>query len=101
MTHTIQKRDPQKLNEVIENLDIQFGRTSDDVYTAYSTSEPLFCFDSHSPQHLVSLVTGALRSYAKVFYGLDIVAEARNVNQAQAFNFIPEGTLKPTFKLAA
>lgn len=64
-------RDIGAFTRVIEELDIEVSQSSDGVFTACTTSEPLFCYDADTQEALSALVADTLVSYAKHFYNLE------------------------------
>lgn len=66
-----------ELQERFAKLEISLGRGKDGVITAYTTAEPLFCFDGNTFEEVDAQVEDSLRSYAKLFYSLDIALKPR------------------------
>lgn len=104
MTH--ETRDIEALTRVIENLEIEVSQSADGVFTACTTSEPLFCYDADTQEELNELVSDTLVSYAKHFYnleGLTVNAISTPFEDVgiQIEQSKPVGRITPTFDLAA
>lgn len=65
------KSDLDAFEQVLSNLKIEVSQSSEGVFTACSSKEPLFCYDAHSVEALDKLVVDTIRSYGRHFYGVD------------------------------
>ncbi len=87
----------EQVRDKLASLEVFISKSSNDVLTAFTRSEPLFCFDSTSFEELDAQVSNALRSYARVFYGVEINLKPRDgghplpVERLTPFDtFVPE-----------
>ena len=84
--------------ERVQGLDIELSQSDDGVFTACTSSEPLFCHDADSKAELATLVHGTLASYAKHFYGIDGL-EVRTEDEPLEANPLPVEVSKPLSRL--
>jgi hypothetical protein len=94
------------LVERLSALEITLAKSPDGLLTVYTNSEPAFCYDGYNANELSALVADTLRSYARLFYGID------NFHVATEDEPLPEpplpvervevrSRLRPVFDLAA
>ncbi len=66
-------REVARLNHVLSALEVTISSGEDGRFTAYTLSEPLFCFERNSEAELQELIADTLRSYVESFYHLSAV----------------------------
>ena len=69
MKEAIKSGDLSELERYLNNFEIVVGKSEENgFFTAYSTSEPLFCFERKTEGELQGLVVDTLKSYVETFY---------------------------------
>ncbi|WP_031394107.1 hypothetical protein [Sphingomonas sp. STIS6.2] len=73
MTDNIVKLDYNGLTKLVRDTNVTVAHTDADarVFTVFTESEPLFCYDANSIDEVRSLVIDTFRSYAKHFHDVD------------------------------
>lgn len=88
-------------HEKLANLQVYVGQSRDGVFTAYTESEPFFCFDAHSFDEIDEQVADTLESYARVFYGVEISVKRRDgSHQVPVEHLRPVETFVPELEAA-
>ena len=64
--------DGERLKRALDRFNLIGGRTPAGTFLAYSETEPLFCYERDTVEELAGLVVDTLRSYARVFYQVDL-----------------------------
>jgi hypothetical protein len=54
----------------LQELDITFAKSENNLLTVYTNSEPYFCYDGYDADELKGLVIKTIKSYARLFYGI-------------------------------
>ena len=87
----------RSLDEVLPGFEVMIARTAGDKLTAYSVSEPWFCFERDTEQEIQDVIRKVIRSYLVVFRQLkhvEIKVETQPLVQE-----VPVERLKPTSRV--
>jgi hypothetical protein len=97
----------EALAKKLQELDITFAKSDNDLLTVYTNSEPYFCYDSFNEEELHALVIKTIKSYAKFFYGVDEINVLGVNNEPLPKPIVPverveaQSKLRPVYNLAA
>lgn len=64
--------------EKLANLQVYVGQGREGIFTAYTESEPFFCFDGNTLEEVEEQVADTLESYARIFYSAEIAVKRRD-----------------------
>lgn len=87
-----------ELRKKLDSLQIVVSDNGDGNFTAYTKSEPLFCFVRNDVDELQALVVDTLKSYISTFY--DAVSVEVEVVEQPALSQIPVREIRPIKRLA-
>jgi hypothetical protein len=96
----------EALKKRLSALEICLSQNTEGLYTVFTESEPLFCYDAHSLEEVDELVTDTLTSYAAAFYGVaglkvKTASTPAEWSQVRVEQVRPVSTLHPVFDVAA